>query len=122
MEGNGRDANGEGKGGMARKPVSERNAEQKVRQAELRRRNRALRRPTRDDVARVLLFKAITDVDTPEKRALWETLEGKLIDMLVEQGFDGRESERVLDDLYERYTTGRGGFRRKLHLEDGQAE
>ncbi|MGQ2908755.1 MAG: hypothetical protein ACT6QU_12450 [Aliihoeflea sp.] len=101
---------------MARKPVTERNEEQRVRQAELRRRNREKRRPTRDDVARALLWKAIDDIRTDEHWRHWRKLHDAILAILVGQGFDERESDIVIEDIVERNRGGRGGFRRKLHL------
>lgn len=101
---------------LARKPVTERNEEQRVRQADLRRRNREKRRPTRDDVARALLWKAIDDIRTDEHWKHWEKLHDAILAILVDQGFDERESDMVIDDIVARNRGGRGGFRRKTHL------
>lgn len=103
---------------MARKPKTVRNEEQRQRQAELRQRNRDMRRPSRDDVARVVLWQVITRVHRMGKTEEWERILDGIIAQLVEQGFDERESDLVIEDLVERYTSGRGGFRIKRHLED----
>ena len=99
---------------MPRKSISTRNDEQRERQADLRRRNREKRRPTRDDVARIVLW--LTRVHEKEMPKAWERIADGIIDQLAEQGFDTRESELVIEDLVQRYTSGRGGFRRKTHL------
>lgn len=106
---------------MPRKSISTRNDEQRERQADLRRRNREKRRPTRDDVARIVLWQVITRVHEKEMPKAWERIADGIIDQLAEQGFDTRESELVIDDLVHRYTSGRGGFRRKTHLRARQA-
>jgi hypothetical protein len=101
---------------MPRKSIAARNDEQRERQADLRRRNREKRRPTRDDVARIVLWQVITRVHEKEMPQAWERIADGIIDQLAEQGFDSRESELVIEDLVQRYTSGRGGFRRKTHL------
>jgi hypothetical protein len=106
---------------MPRKSIAARNDEQRERQADLRRRNREKRRPTRDDVARIVLWQAITRVHEKEMPQAWERIVDGIVDQLAEQGFDARESELVIEDLVQRYTSGRGGFRRKTHLSANQA-
>ena len=106
---------------MPRKSISTRNDQQRERQAELRRRNRVKRRPTRDDVARIVLWQVITRVHEKEMPKAWERIADGIVDQLAEQGFDARESELVIEDLVQRYTSGRGGFRRKTHLRARQA-
>lgn len=104
---------------MTRKLKAIRNEEQRRRQAELRQRNREMRRPSRDDVARVVLWQVITRVHRMGKTEEWERILDGIIAQLVEQGFDERESDLVIEELVERYTNGRGGFRIKRHLEEG---
>lgn len=105
---------------MARQSKAVRNEEQRQRQAELRQRNRDMRRPTRDDVARVVLRQMITRVHRKGRTKEWESIVDGIIAQLVEQGFDERQSDLVIEDLVARYTSGRGGFRIKRHL-DGEA-
>ena len=104
-----------------RKSIAARNDEQRHRQADLRQRNREKRRPTRDDIARIVLWQLITRVHGKAKPEVWERIEDGILDQLAEQGFDARESELVIEDLVQRYTSGRGGFRRKTHLAREQA-
>ncbi len=104
---------------LARKPKAVRNEEQRARQAELRQRNRDKRRPSRDDVARIVLWQVITRVHRTGKTEEWERILDGIIEQLVEQGFDERESDLVIEELVERYTSGRGGFRLKRHLDEG---
>lgn len=103
---------------LARKPKTVRNEEQRQRQAELRQRNRDKRRPSRDDVARIVLWQVITRVHHAGKTEEWNRILDGIIEQLVEQGFDERESDLVIEELVARYTSGRGGFRLKRHLED----
>lgn len=103
---------------MARKPKAVRNEEQRRRQSELRQRNREKCRPSRDDVARVVLWQVITRVHHAGKTEEWHRILDGILEQLVEQGFDERESDLVIEELVERYTSGRGGFRLKRHLED----
>ncbi len=82
----------------------------------MRKRNRDDRRPTRDDVARIVLWQVITRVYGKARKDVWERIADGIIEELVGHGFDERESELVIEDLVQRYTSGRGGFRRKTHL------
>ncbi|MFP5077416.1 hypothetical protein ACLE20_08905 [Rhizobium sp. YIM 134829] len=102
---------------MARKPKKQRNAEQVVRQQRVRDQARARRRPTRDDLARVLLWQMINAAleQKDPHRAL-----GKVRDSIVEdlerQGFDVRESEEFFHQLADRYHTSGYPFRIKRHI------
>jgi hypothetical protein len=76
---------------------------------------RVLRKPSRDDVARVALHMVITDMlernGDSELDALCETL----VTRLVDQGFDRHAVYRRVDDLVERYARG-WEPQRKPHL------
>ena len=105
-----------------RKPVRQRNAEQRERQRAYRERLKAERRPGRDDVARVLLHFVIAEnASRPDRKGRLDALQDVIVERLVEQGFDERAAHAVFDDLVERYTHEGWGFRRKAHLdpEDG---
>ena len=101
---------------MARQSDEERLAKQRKRQQEARRRNTAAKRPDRDDVARTVLFWTIRVAASNEKPGMLDKFRDRTVGMLVEQGFDERLCEEVLDDLIAKYRTGEPPFRRKLHL------
>ena len=102
---------------MRRMSKKQRNAEQAERQQKVRDEAKMRRRPSRDDLARVLLWQMITAAQSQKDphRAL-----GKVRDALVEelerQGFDVRESEEVFHELADRYADGLFPFRPKRHL------
>lgn len=102
---------------MPRKPKRQRNAEQVIRQQRVRDEAKVRRRPSRDDLARILLWQMIT---TARERADSHIALGKLRDVLVEQlerqGFDDRESEDVFEELADKYADGLFPFRPKRHL------
>lgn len=85
---------------------------QRVYQDAYRQAQAARARPSRDDVARMLLHFVITE--GRDNRFLNELLE-EVSDKLVDQGFDARETERFVEALVERYRNG-WDFRMKLHL------
>lgn len=103
---------------MARKPKEQRNAEQKVRQKELRDSQKGKRRPDRDDFGRVILWmlvsRQIEHHGTDDAIAKFRDM---LVGHLVEQGFDEREADDVWDGLLIRYRSVDNPFRRKLHLD-----
>lgn len=102
---------------MPRKPKKQRNAEQLIRQQRVRAETKARRRPTRDDLARVLLWQLITAAHAQKDadRALGKVRDS-LVDDLERQGFDVRESEDVFHELADRYSDGLYPFRPKRHL------
>jgi hypothetical protein len=102
---------------MPRKPKKQRNAEQLIRQHRVREQTKARRRPTRDDLARVLLWQMITaaQAHTDPNRALGKVRDS-IVDDLERQGFDVRESENVFHELADRYSDGLYPFRPKRHL------
>ena len=102
---------------MPRKHKKERNAEQLIRQQRVREQTRARRRPTRDDLARVLLWQMITAAQAQKdpNRALGKVRDS-IVDDLERQGFDVRESEDVFHELADRYSDGLYPFRPKRHL------
>ena len=105
---------------MARKSLYQRNEEQRLRQQKIRLTARELRRPGRDDLARMLLWQMITRVqkmEGPNKQNLSDGLCSKIIGGLVKQGFDERQCEEIFDDLVKRYAGTLSPFRRKLHLQ-----
>lgn len=102
---------------MPRKSKTQRNVEQAVRQRRVREEAKARKRPSRDDLARVLLWQMITAAleQREPDRAL-----GKVRDCRVDDferlGFDVRETEQVFHELAERYSDGLFPFRPKRHL------
>ena len=101
---------------MARQTIEERNAKQRERQQRLRDRHRTEGRPDRDDVARTMLFWAITGYlkeDRPDRIA---QLADAVTALLVAQGFDERAAYEVFDNLVDRYARDDRPFRSKPHL------
>lgn len=100
-----------------RKSKKQKLAEQAERQQRVRDQAKAKRRPSRDDLARVLLWEMITTADrqADANRALGKVCDA-LLPHLVEQGFDEREAESVFWSLADKYKTGIAPFRIKRHL------
>ena len=92
---------------------------QRVRQKELRERNRALKRPSRDDFARMLLHIAFEENVRSGNFAELERLQDGLVDKLVTQGFDKDQCDLVFEDLVDKYKRG-WDFLKKVHLRSGQ--
>lgn len=92
---------------------------QRVRQKRVRDQARERRRPSRDDLARVLLWQMIMAAQKSNigQRKALDGLRDKIIDGLELQGFDVQECEDVFDDLVKRYANRVFPFRRKRHLE-----
>lgn len=101
---------------MAREPLAERNRKQRDRQRDLRAKQKAAKRPDRDDVARVMLHWFIETAIAKERRDQVERTGDLLVERLVAQGFDEAECYDVFDRLVEKYTGEDWGFRRKPHL------
>lgn len=101
---------------MARQSVEERNARQRVRQQRLREKHLSERRPDRDDVARAMLFWAITGYLKEGRPDRIDQLADAVTVLLVDQGFDERAAYEVFDDLVDRYSRDDQPFRRKAHL------
>lgn len=103
---------------MTKKPKREINAEQRARQQRVRDEARARCRPSRDDLARMLLWKMIMSTGKHHlgRREALNRLRDEIVDGLDLQGFDVRESEEVFEDLAQRYADGLFPFRPKQHL------
>lgn len=97
--------------------------DQRERQQAYRDEQRRLRRPGRDDIARVALRWLILGTAKLAERegnpARMNKVEGDLLEALVEQGFDRSASDAALGDLIDRYVDGKWDFRRKVHLRAG---
>jgi len=102
---------------MPRKSKRQRNAEQVIRQKLVREQTKTRRRPTRDDLARILLWQMITAAQAQKdpSRALGKVRDS-IVDDLERQGFDVCESENVFHELADRYSDGLYPFRPKRHL------
>ncbi|RVP95804.1 hypothetical protein [Sinorhizobium meliloti] len=100
---------------MSRK---QKNAAQAVRQQRVRDAARSLRRPSRDDIARMLLWQMIvTARSRRDSRLVLDRLRDEVVEGLERQGFDVRESETVFEDLIGKYADGLFPFRPKRHLQ-----
>ncbi len=104
---------------MARMPATQRAAKQKVRQKINRDTAREKLRPSRDDIARLLLWQMITGVseNRPDRREVLDRLRNEIVDGLETQGFDVRESEDAFENLVTKYVSGPSPFRPKRHLQ-----
>lgn len=104
---------------MVRKSRKQRNAEQRVRQQKVRDTTRERRRPTRDDIARTLLWQMIVTAEGKRNRtAFLDRLCDEIVAQLALQGFDRHESEAVFSALAEKYTADLRPFRVKRHLQE----
>lgn len=103
---------------MARKPKKQRNAEQVVRQRQVRNTARAKRRPSRDDIARIFLWQMIVGLqeNRSDARTVLDKMRDEVVEGLERQGFDVRQSEDVFETLVEKYTDRPFPFRPKWHL------
>ena len=107
---------------MARKSIYQRNEEQRLRQSHVRKAAKELRRPSRDDLARMLLWQMINGLQHNKKvtnrQQELDNLCNMIVSGLVRQGFDERQSEEVFDDLAKRYASNLPPFRVKRHLQN----
>ncbi len=101
---------------MPRKSDEIRNREQRERQQKLRDAGRKAKRPDRDDIARTALFMTISSMAARGATDVLEDFQDRVVGMLVEQGFDERQSDIVFEELVEKYRKGDRPFRRKVHL------
>lgn len=109
---------------MAKKSKKQRNAEQLVRQQGVRDEARNRRRPSRDDIARMLLWKMIMSAENHRlgRQQALDRLCDEIVDGLELQGFSVRESEEVFEGLADRYADGLFPFRPKRHLAKGSGD
>ena len=103
-----------------RKPRQTRHRDQAAYQREYRRQQKAVRKPSRDDVARVALHWVITEALRREREDDLVKLCDLIRDRLVGQGFDRDAASRRIDDLIARYESG-WDFQRKPHLKSDAA-
>lgn len=94
--------------------------EQRERQAEYRKAQKAARRPGRDDVGRIALRWLIVSTARLAQRQQnpkrMNQVEDVLLEALEQQGFDPVASDDVLEALIRKYTNEGWDFRRKPHL------
>lgn len=90
---------------------------QRARQKALRQRNRALKRPGRDDFARMLLHIGLEENVRAKNFDELDRLQDGLVKKLVHQGFDQHQCDQVFEELIEKYERG-WTFFRKVHLLD----
>ena len=107
---------------MAKKTIKERTEEQRLRQSHVRKAAKELRRPGRDDLARMLLWQMINGLQQNKKitnRQLeLDNLCNLIVSGLVRQGFDEGQCEDVFDTLAKRYASSLPPFRVKRHLQN----
>lgn len=103
---------------MPRKSKKQRNAEQAERQQKVRDEAKELRRPSRDDIARMLLWQMIMSADNHKlgRRVALDRLRDNVVEGLESQGFDDQQSSDVFEELANRYSDGLFPFRPKRHL------
>ena len=97
-----------------RRPITRRRAEQAEKQKAYRVLQTALRKPSRDDVARVALHLMITEALSAQDAELGSWCD-HLVTLLVAQGFDRSAAHHRLDQLVELYADG-WEAQRKPHL------
>lgn len=94
-----------------------RNERQAIRQKKLRDEARELRKPTRDDIARVLLWHIIMKAHKQnDPEAILGQICGGMCKLLNEQGFNPDQTERVFYELADKYKRPVAPFRMKRHL------
>ena len=107
---------------MAKKSIHQRNEEQRLRQSQMRRTAKELRRPSRDDLARMLLWQMINGLQQSKKatnrQQELDNLCNMIVGGLVRQGFDEGQCEDVFDDLAKKYASSLPPFRIKRHLQN----
>jgi hypothetical protein len=98
------------------KPASPRRGTQAAaQQRRYRQQQKALRKPTRDDVARVALHWIITKALRRNRESELEMWSETIVKRLVRQGFERDAARRRIDQLIARYEGG-WAFQGKLHL------
>jgi hypothetical protein len=110
---------------MAKQTREERNEQQRVRQLSVRKTAKEQKKPSRDDIARMLLWQMITGIqknketDKAGKREMLDKLLKRTVNGLESQGFDGQQSVETFEALVDKYAKGGSPFRRKIHLTEG---
>ena len=110
---------------MANQTREERIERQRLRQLSVRKTAKEQKKPSRDDIARMLLWQMITGIqknketDKAGKREMLDKMLKRTVNGLESQGFDGQQSEYAFEALVDKYAKGGSPFRRKLHLTEG---
>ena len=110
---------------MAKMTREERNEQQRVRQLSVRKTAKEQKKPSRDDIARMLLWQMITGIqknketDKAGKREMLDKLLKRTVNGLESQGFNGQQSVDAFEALVDKYAKGGSPFRRKIHLTEG---
>lgn len=110
---------------MAKMTREERNEQQRVRQLSVRKTAKEQKKPSRDDIARMLLWQMITGIqknketDKAGKREMLDKMLKRTVNGLESQGFDAQQSEDAFEALVDKYAKGGSPFRRKIHLTEG---
>lgn len=105
---------------MSKAASPRRHRQAAAQQRRYRRRQKALRKPSRDDVARIALHWIITMVLKRNMEGELGRWSEKIVKRLVRQGFDRDAARRRIDQLIERYENG-WEFQGKPHLaHDGE--
>lgn len=105
---------------MARKGSVKRASEQRERSRQDRQKATELRKPSRDDIARTALWLWIWSAWRFDKdaRKTIDLIRDNIVDQLVAQGFDLRQSEERFEELAAKYKSDLPPFRIKRHLQD----
>lgn len=98
-----------------RKPTTSRKRNQADYQRRYRQQQTSLRKPSRDDVARVALHWIMVECLERNKEGELGKWTEIIVKRLVKQGFDRDAARRRIHQLIERYEGG-WGFQRKPHL------
>lgn len=107
---------------MARKTRNQRLEDQRVRQKRLRDGDRKASKPSRDHVARMALWRWISNTwrhDQDARRTL-DGMRDDLTDLLVSQGFKTQACGDEIERLFAEYNTDQPPFRIKRHLKANQ--
>ena len=89
--------------------------QQRERQRLYRAKMKAARKPSRDDIARVLLYFTIAENFKRGREQEVFRLQDQIVNGLVGQGFDRAASNAAFEELIDKYRSG-WDFQRKPHL------
>ncbi|MBS9721468.1 hypothetical protein JYU29_12310 [Tianweitania sp. BSSL-BM11] len=84
----------------------ERLRKQREYQRDYRKRIKASREPTRDEIARELLHYAITENLKHKREEKLDALADAVIERLVKRGFDAKATENAFNGIVDRYKAG----------------
>lgn len=99
------------------KPISVRRREQRDRQKAYRDQQRNLKRPSRDDMARVVFWAVLRAHILTKREDKLDGINDLLVEQLGNQGFDPRQIDLAFEEIVDRYSaSSTPPFRRKVHL------